>query len=860
MLLKIRNSLFILALIISCAFSFQLFFDTTIEYQMMGLNISTSVRADFNNDGYIDFILGSNSLYQDQYYNILKYYTNNGDGTFQSPVDVPAGVNHSVMLTGDFNNDGWKDFVALGNYPYNYDFHIYIFMNDGTGNLLMERVYSKISIPYITVMDINNDGFDDILQLGMTGLNVMFSNGDGTFTFGTGGEEMVTIPLEALGNIRPWEVNADEYPDLMVRGTKTVTPPVGSPYSQSFIATYINNGDTTFTFAAEYLYGTTPGELIQSASPGYFNSDVYIDLLIKDNENTFIILTGNENGSFSFHDSPGFSTPFPTTHGDINGDGLSDILISDSENSNIYIRLNKGEDEISFANPLEYSGKWNLESSYPKIGTEDFNNDGYDDIYLSHYSFTTILNHGDGTFPVLQKIPDMGFEAYDILAEDFNRDGFPDLMTIDENQLYLSYNDGKGQFPEQQTISSGLDWHHGIFSGDFNADEIPDFAVTKGLKLFYGLEEGGFQSGPSYGDSIPGLTGMDGTSAHLNNDSFIDFILYWFGSIRVILSDESGSYRMESYVFSSDGVSQIKDIEIVDIDQDSDMDILFGFMNGVYINYNDGEGGFLTVDSLTSGGSASYLVAEDFNDDGYIDIAATHTETFNSYVFVYFNNGNGTFTAPQTLDKLWYPNYTKISAADMDNDDDMDLVTTVSGSNQIAIFLNEGEESFADVQYYTAGDNPVDFVLADFNKDTTMDVAITSSVPGYDYVYLFMNEKRQETTSINKNTRLDFIPDGFSLSQNYPNPFNPVTTIQYSVGGFIHGGDAMHGVSTPPLQIDLSIYNTLGQKITTLVSEKQNPGKYSVQWNAAGFASGVYYYNLSNNQGFSQTKKLILLR
>jgi hypothetical protein len=89
----------------------------------------------------------------------------------------------------------------------------------------------------------------------------------------------------------------------------------------------------------------------------------------------------------------------------------------------------------------------------------------------------------------------------------------------------------------------------------------------------------------------------------------------------------------------------------------------------------------------------------------------------------------------------------------------------------------------------------------------------------------------------------------FHLSQNYPNPFNPLTTIEYSVRAYNH----------TPQHVNLSIYNILGQEVATLVSEKQPAGRYSVEWDAIGFASGIYYYRLKTPE-FQSVKKMILLR
>ena len=61
-------------------------------------------------------------------------------------------------------------------------------------------------------------------------------------------------------------------------------------------------------------------------------------------------------------------------------------------------------------------------------------------------------------------------------------------------------------------------------------------------------------------------------------------------------------------------------------------------------------------------------------------------------------------------------------------------------------------------------------------------------------------------------------------------------------------------------EVELVIYNLVRQKMATLVSEEQEAGHHQVVWDASGFASGVYYYQLRTSTGFIQTKKLILLK
>ncbi len=88
-------------------------------------------------------------------------------------------------------------------------------------------------------------------------------------------------------------------------------------------------------------------------------------------------------------------------------------------------------------------------------------------------------------------------------------------------------------------------------------------------------------------------------------------------------------------------------------------------------------------------------------------------------------------------------------------------------------------------------------------------------------------------------------PALFALEQNYPNPFNPSTTISYSVQ---EAG-----------AVNISVYNLMGQKVATLVDETKAAGQYNVRWNAAGAASGMYYYRLEAG-GQSITRKMTLIK
>lgn len=95
------------------------------------------------------------------------------------------------------------------------------------------------------------------------------------------------------------------------------------------------------------------------------------------------------------------------------------------------------------------------------------------------------------------------------------------------------------------------------------------------------------------------------------------------------------------------------------------------------------------------------------------------------------------------------------------------------------------------------------------------------------------------------------IPKEFSLSQNYPNPFNPETAISYQLSAFSF--------------VSLKVFDVLGREVATLVNEEKPAGTYTINFNAEGLSSGVYFYRLQvytpeRAGSFVQTKKLVFMK
>jgi hypothetical protein len=105
-------------------------------------------------------------------------------------------------------------------------------------------------------------------------------------------------------------------------------------------------------------------------------------------------------------------------------------------------------------------------------------------------------------------------------------------------------------------------------------------------------------------------------------------------------------------------------------------------------------------------------------------------------------------------------------------------------------------------------------------------------------------------TDVSEEEYQENIPNSFALKQNYPNPFNPQTIIEYSL--------------PKDCEVEITVYNILGQKVRTLVKEFRKTGTQRVEWDGRDekgkeVSSGIYFYRIKTPE-FSQARKMVLLR
>ncbi len=107
------------------------------------------------------------------------------------------------------------------------------------------------------------------------------------------------------------------------------------------------------------------------------------------------------------------------------------------------------------------------------------------------------------------------------------------------------------------------------------------------------------------------------------------------------------------------------------------------------------------------------------------------------------------------------------------------------------------------------------------------------------------NVYKMRGTVISINGDPGIVPEGYSLRQNFPNPFNPATVIKFAIPASSF--------------VNIKIFDISGREVVTLVNETKNAGNYSIEWNATGNPSGIYFCVMSVN-GYSIEKKMVLIK
>lgn len=192
-------------------------------------------------------------------------------------------------------------------------------------------------------------------------------------------------------------------------------------------------------------------------------------------------------------------------------------------------------------------------------------------------------------------------------------------------------------------------------------------------------------------------------------------------------------------------------------------------------------------------------------------IASTHQNQVSPYAN--FVNDNAYFTISKSLEEAGHVSYLIGGLQSM-----IDHITVTNELIEDHITNSQRVENMTYIDRYidTTSDHAPVWTRFDFSRSLV-------SVEGSD------NER----------------PESVKLAQNYPNPFNPATVISYQIPS---NGN-----------VELNVYNMLGQRVATLVNEQMPAGSHEVVFDASGLSSGIYFYRLT--AGNTQlTRKMTLVK
>ena len=379
-------------------------------------------------------------------------------------------------------------------------------------------------------------------------------------------------------------------------------------------------------------------------------------------------------------------------------------------------------------------------NSPQSVVSADFNGDGVTDLATVNQNDNTVsvfLGRSNGTFAAKVDYS-VGLSPRWLVAGDFNRDGKIDLAAVDytSNTVSILLGNGDGTFQAHVDYPVG-GGPTSLVAADFNGDGKLDLAVTNSgantVSILLGKGDGTFNTHVDY---TTGPEPYSIAAADLNGDGKLDLAVANAdcpstpcgpGSVSVLLGNGSGTFQ--THVDYNTGFGTLG-IAVADLNGDGKRDLaVANSVDGtVSVLLGNGDGTFLPHQDYPAGTGADAVAVNDFNGDGKPDLAVVNancpfTPCGPGSVSILLGNGNGTFQTHADYDVGTTPR--GIVVADFNGDGPLDVAVANPGSNTVSILAGRGDGSFGNILMYVLGDGAtMGLTTGNFRRNGITDLAI----------------------------------------------------------------------------------------------------------------------------------------
>ena len=675
---------------------------------------------DLDNDGDLDAL--SASIDKIAWYENMDGLGNFGIQQILEVGDVYATSIYSVDIDGDGDNDVISTLRLA-------DEIVWYENTDGKGNFSSKKVITNSADwgTSVYAIDIDGDGDIDVISASQNDNKIAWyenTNGLGNFS----SQKIITTNASGAQFVYASDIDNDGDMDI-----------ISASKNDHKIAWYENtNGLGNFTTHVI----TTGATDIKSIHVNDFDNDGDMDILYAKGwyENTDGLGNFTNNSITNNYSSLANIAVYSK---DIDGDGDIDVIID-----NMWYENTNGLGDFESRQTL-YNG-----DGVKDIYLSDMDNDGKIDALfalstLSGLSLDKIAwsknIDGLGNFTSIKSITIDNQGIKSIYSSDIDGDGDMDIIGgynyLDNKIVWYENTDGLGIFGDEKIITTQANGVSFVFSADIDGDGDMDVlsASTGDYKVAWyenmdGLGSFGTQRIISI---INGVGSYSAYASDMDGDGDIDVISHssngtigWFENL-----DGLGNFGARKIILSTS--DNLAAIYIDDIDNDGDIDIIIAsfVQNKIsWIENISGQGDFGPQQTITTDAvGARSIYTADINGDGYKDVISASSDNINvnKKVAWYENmDGQGAFGSQQIISTSLRVGL--VSAADLDNDNDIDVIATSAINNTIIWYENmDGQGNFSTQQIIsdrTVSNKIPSICIVDIDGDYNKDIIYSSTM------------------------------------------------------------------------------------------------------------------------------------